>query len=306
MNELPLVSVVTPSFNQARFLEETMLSVLHQDYPCLEYLVIDGGSKDGSTDIIQKYKHRLDYWVSERDNGQSHAINKGWQRSQGEILAYLNSDDTYQPGAVLKAARALMTNPDWAMVYGDCGIIDENGKLIDMWGAQSFDLKSLLYNCRIGQPTVFVRRSVLDCVEMMDESFFMAMDYDLWTRIGLRYSIGYLPGEHLANYRVHQSAKSSAHALRFTEENERVIRRTLADPHLPFPPKKVENRAIGALYFRHSAMLISHGCQDEARPWFWRALRLYPGVAKMYVRNRQFLWTFVSVLLGTRGVELAV
>jgi glycosyltransferase involved in cell wall biosynthesis len=306
MNGLPLVSIITPSFNQAAFLEETMLSVINQDYPNVEYFVIDGGSTDGSVEIIRKYEHRIAYWTSEMDNGQSHAINKGWKHAHGEIVAYLNSDDTYQPGAISKAVEALATHPEWAMVYGDCGIMDEHGKLIDMWIAQPFDLMSLICNCRIGQPSAFIRRLALEDVGMMDESFFMAMDYDLWTKLGLRYSIGHLPGYHLANYRVHQDAKSSAQALRFTDENERVILRTLSDPHLLFPRKEIENKALSALYFRHSAMLIGKSQQDEARPWFWRSLRLYPGVAHMFAPNHQFLWTALSILLGTRGMALGV
>ncbi|WP_322508462.1 glycosyltransferase family 2 protein, partial [Anaerolinea sp.] len=127
---MTLVNIVTPSFNQARFLEETMLSVLHQDYPHIEYIVVDGGSTDGSVDIIRRYADRLAWWVSEPDRGQTDAINKGFAHAHGEILAWLNSDDTYQPGAVRAAVEALEKHPEAAMVYGDAHYIDENGRVI--------------------------------------------------------------------------------------------------------------------------------------------------------------------------------
>jgi hypothetical protein len=306
MSEFPLVSIVTPSFNQAKYLEETIISVLNQDYPNTEYLIMDGGSSDGSIDVIRKYEHRLAFWISEKDDGQAHAINKGWRRSRGEIVAYLNSDDIYMQGAISKAVRAFAEHPEWAMLYGDCGLINESGAFIGSLMARPFDLKSLLLRCTIGQPAVFIRRSALETVGMLDESFHMAMDYDLWMRLGLSFPIGHLSGEHLADFRVHASAKSSAQALRFTKENELVIRRTLQDPRLPFPPAEIENKALGALYFRHAAMLVSRREHTDARSWFLQAIRSYPGVARMYARNNEFFWVGMSVILGKDGMAFGI
>ena len=129
--KLPLVSVVTPSYNQGQFIEETILSVLKQDYPRIEYMVIDGGSNDGSVDIIKKYENSLAYWVSEVDNGQSHAINKGWSKCNGEIIAWINSDDTYViPNAISEVVKGFQQNPEWAMLYGDSWYIDEHSNII--------------------------------------------------------------------------------------------------------------------------------------------------------------------------------
>src|SRR5574341_123266 len=118
---LPLVSIITPSFNHARYIEATMRSVLSQDYPYIEYMVVDGGSDDGTVDIIKKYESRLSWWVSEKDQGQTDAINKGLARAKGNILAWLNSDDTYEPGAISAAVKFLQEHPEVGMVYGEIG-----------------------------------------------------------------------------------------------------------------------------------------------------------------------------------------
>ena len=120
MPDFPLVSIVTPSFNQARFLEATLRSVLEQDYPNIEYLVVDGASTDGSVEIIRRYADRLTWWVSEKDNGQSEAINKGMRRARGEFIGWLNSDDIYLPGAVSAAVSAFLSHPQAGLIYGRC------------------------------------------------------------------------------------------------------------------------------------------------------------------------------------------
>ena len=130
MTQQPVVSIVTPSYNQAEFLEETMLSVLNQGYPNIEYIVIDGGSSDGSVDIIRRYTDRLAYWVSEPDRGQAHALQKGFTHASGEIIAFLNSDDAYLPGAVDTAVGALLADPELAMVHGDSICVDGDGRQI--------------------------------------------------------------------------------------------------------------------------------------------------------------------------------
>src|SRR5688572_17831514 len=144
MEESPLVSIITPSFNQARFLEETIQSVLSQDYANIEYLIVDGGSTDGSLEIIKRYAGRLAWWVSEKDQGQTDAINKGFARAQRKILAWLNSDDTYLPHAVSEAAAYLLSNPEAGMVYGDANLIDEAGRTIGRFPARQTDYRRLM------------------------------------------------------------------------------------------------------------------------------------------------------------------
>ena len=152
----PLVSIVTPSYNKGSFVEETILSIKNQTYPHIEHIVMDGGSTDGTLDIMRKYSDSIT-WISEPDKGQSDAINKGWRMAKGEILAYLNADDTYMPWAVETAMKFLEQNPDLDMVYGDCNIINEQGTVIDRYPSTEFDLIKLASSQNmIPQPTVFL------------------------------------------------------------------------------------------------------------------------------------------------------
>lgn len=231
-NIFPLVSVVTPSFNQARYLERTILSVLSQGYPNLEYIIVDGGSTDGSLDIIRKYADRLSYWVSEPDRGQSDAINKGWSRATGEILAWLNSDDTYQPGAIARAVDFLDKNPDVDFVYGLCHATDEDDRVTAIWDPPEFRLKWLirLGISNIPQQTVFFRRKVLDGVGELDINLDYAMDYDFFIRIALKgYRIRKIPCI-LANYRLHPTSKSISQRATHFRESHTVRKRYLHEP----------------------------------------------------------------------------
>ncbi|NJC95282.1 MAG: glycosyltransferase [Anaerolineae bacterium] len=208
MSDLPLVSIVTPSFNHARFIEATMRSVLTQDYPRIEYMVVDGGSDDGTVDIIRKYADRLAWWVSEKDKGQTDAINKGFARAGGDILAWLNSDDTYEPGAVSAAVAYLQEHPEVGMVYGDCNFINEQGNVIGKFNAAQTDYRLRRQGyVHIPQQTMFFRAGLWKQVGPLDPSFYFAMDYDLWTRIAARTQIQYVP-QTWANFRIHTSGKT--------------------------------------------------------------------------------------------------
>jgi glycosyltransferase involved in cell wall biosynthesis len=204
----PLVSIVTPSFGQAKFLERTMLSVFAQTYSNLEYIVVDGGSRDHSKKIIEKYSSRLSWWVSERDCGQTEAINKGFAHANGEILAWLNSDDTYQPNAVSEAVELLQENPKNGLVYGDANFIDENDRVVGRFPARQTDLAGLRRGyVHIPQQASFFRADLWKKVGPLDESFFFAMDYDLWVRLAKTSQLKYIP-RIWANFRLHEDAKT--------------------------------------------------------------------------------------------------
>ena len=206
--ERPLVSIVTPSYNQAEYLEETIQSVFSQTYTPLEYLIVDGGSTDGSKAIIQKHAHRLAWWVSEPDNGQTDAINKGFAHARGEIFAWLNADDLYEPQAVDEAVQFLENNPHIGMVYGDALLIDKRGEIIGKFPARQTDYQRLRRgSVHIPQQAAFFRASVWHEVAPLDTSFFFAMDYDLWVRIAKKYPLQYLPRT-WAKFRIHEAAKT--------------------------------------------------------------------------------------------------
>ncbi|HET9912623.1 MAG TPA: glycosyltransferase family 2 protein [Anaerolineales bacterium] len=203
-----LVSIITPSYNQAPYLEETIKSVLAQDYPWIEYAIVDGGSIDGTVELIKKYEDKLAWWVSEKDKGQTDAINKGFTRANGEILAWLNSDDTYEPGAVSAAVKYLQEHPEVGMVYGDCNFIDESGRVIGKFNSAQTSYRLLRQGyAHIPQQTMFFRTELWRQVGPLDPSFYFAMDYDLWTRLAARTEIKYVP-QTWANFRLHTSGKT--------------------------------------------------------------------------------------------------
>lgn len=206
----PRVTVVTPSYNQARFLEGTIRSVLLQGYPNLEYIVIDGGSTDGSAAIIRRYEPWLSYWISESDNGQAHAINKGFQRATGTVLAWLNSDDRYEPGAIAQAVATLMTQRAH-VVYANCRLVDSAGELVRLANPSQVTIGSLLRYWREDhippQPSMFFTAEALRSVGWLDEGLVYAMDYDLCLKLINRYPFLYVDAE-WSVYTIHADSKT--------------------------------------------------------------------------------------------------
>jgi len=223
--KFPLVSIVTPSYNQSDYLDQTLQSVLNQDYPHIEYIVIDGGSTDGCIEIIDRYANQLAYWVSEPDEGQTDAINKGFKYAHGDILAWLNSDDLYRPGAVTEAVAYLRDHLEVGMVYGDADYIDDTGEVIGHFPAVQTDYKRLRRGyVHIPQQATFFRARLWQMVGPLDPSFYFALDYDLWVRIAALAPIRYYPRTWAA-FRLHRDAKSLAEADRCWPEMIRVHER---------------------------------------------------------------------------------
>ncbi len=199
------ISIITPSYNQGKYIERTIQSVLTQGVPGLEYLVIDGGSTDDTVEILKRHGARFD-WVSEKDRGHPDAINKGIVRSTGPIVGWLNSDDVYYPGALATVLEHFDTHPDVDVVYGDANHIDEHDAVIEKYPTEPWNWQRLLETCFISQPAAFVRRRLFDRHGLMDLTLRQSMDYEYWVRLGRRgVRFEYLP-KLLAATRLHEEA----------------------------------------------------------------------------------------------------
>jgi glycosyltransferase involved in cell wall biosynthesis len=243
VDSAPKITIITPSFNQASYLEQTILSVLEQGYPNLEYIVIDGGSTDGSADLLRKFDSRLAYWVSEKDRGQAHAINKGLERATGDIIAYLNSDDYYLDGTLERVANFFSRCPDVDLVHGRCRVVDENGlKIGQRTGSitrydEILDLWDVWWNKQnFVQPEVFWTKRIARKIGPFREDLYWVMDYEYWVRV-LREGgkVGFIDAE-LAAFRVQPMQKSTQPA-RTAEELLKVI----------YPHISGENVSLGRL-----------------------------------------------------------
>ncbi|HME42743.1 MAG TPA: glycosyltransferase family 2 protein [Syntrophorhabdales bacterium] len=244
MTTLPLIKIVTPSFNQAQFLEETIQSVMRQDYPRIEHIVIDGGSIDGSVDIIKKYENHIAYWVSERDAGQSSAINKGFLKATGDIFGWLNSDDLLAPSATKIASYYLMRYPDIGVVYGDRLYIDAKGNVTGINQCPSYKQGMFKKNFTLPQETVFFRKEVFEKVGGLDESLHFAMDFDLWCKLSKVTRMRHIP-LFIGYFRAHETAKSVVvhrteenGSAKYLEEHGRVYKRHFGTP--PPSPMKMK------------------------------------------------------------------
>jgi glycosyltransferase involved in cell wall biosynthesis len=272
---LPKVSIVTPSYNQAAFLEQAMRSVLEQNYPNLEYIVVDGASKDGSVDIIRRYGHHLAWWVSEPDRGQADAINKGFDRSTGEIVAWLNSDDIYLPGCIQAAVQVLQVDPGLVLVYGDMLSIDSAGETINVQKFDNWGLDGLMRFQIIGQPAVFMRRSTLEQVGFMDIHFHLMLDHHLWLKMAQCGKIMHVP-QLWAAARYHEGAKNIARATEYGGEALEVVAWMKAQPGLQARYARNWRRIQAGAQLFNAHYLLDGGQYSRSLKAYLRSFFTYP------------------------------
>ncbi len=291
---MKLVSIITPSFNQAAYLEQTILSVLYQDYSNIEYLVLDGDSTDNSVDIIRKYENRLAYWVSEKDNGQADAINKGFDRAKGEIIAWLNSDDYYLAGTVSSAVKIFEEHPHVVLVYGNMLAVDEHGKTFNTLNYKQLTLEDLLCFQIIGQPAVFMRRSALKDIRLDPDLHFL-LDHYLWLQIARRGNILHV-NETWAAARYHADAKNRAKAAEFGREAFRIWEKVKQDKNLAPVFVKINRRALASAHRVDARYLLDGGQSAGALSAWMRALFIHPPTALAR-------WNiFISAVLNLLGL----
>ena len=291
-----LVSIVTPSYNQAPYLEQTIQSVLRQDYPRIEYIVIDGGSTDNSVEIIKKYADRLAYWVSEKDRGQAEAINKGFARANGEILAWLNSDDYYLLNTVSVAVRCFEQNPDVVMIYGDMLAVDGDGQTINILRYKQLSLEDLLCFQIIGQPSAFFRRSAFEKAGPLETNFHFMLDHHLWIRLAQQGRLLHIP-QIWSAARYHPQAKNRAKPIEFGREAFRVLDWAKKQPGLAEAVSGVKRRAHASVQRYNARYLLDGGQNLSALGAWFRALLLHPPTA--FAR----LNIFASAILNLSGLS---
>jgi len=204
----PLVSIITPSYNQGEFIKETIDSVLSQDYPNIEYIVMDAVSTDNTVDVLKSYGDKFT-WVSEKDDGQADAVNKGIKLARGEIIGWLNSDDTYYPGAVTEIVDFFISNPDVDLVYGEANFTHKDGSFMCRYGTEDYNRERMAHNCIICQPAAFFRKKAIEDVGYLNVSLQCCMDYELWMRLGLAHKLKYIP-KLLATSRMYDENKTTA------------------------------------------------------------------------------------------------
>lgn len=274
----PLVSVVTPTYNQAAFLRDTIESVLSQDYPAIEHQIIDDGSTDETPEILKEYEGRG--WIERHENrGQTPTINKGWERAKGEILTWLNSDDTFLPGAVTAGVDYLQKNPDVGIVFADTLFTNPDGSPIERSKDRSgFDFDDwFIRRCEnpIPQPSAFIRRRVIEDIGVLDPKFYYFMDWDFWLRAGVNHRITYVP-ELWSTYCLHAESKTIAQANKAAPELEYMYDKFFADSNLPPRIRDLEKQAKLNMLFTTAGYYITGGDRKAAARTAFRALRQAP------------------------------
>jgi len=274
MSTNPLVSIITPSYNKGEFIEETIQSVLNQTYHNIEHIIIDGNSTDNTIQILREFPHLT--WISEPDNGQTDAINKGLKRVNGEILAYLNADDTYLPDTIETIVNVFRKQPETCLIYGDIIHTDKNSNVINIHKTGNIDLERFIsHRFYLPQPTVFFRQDVLANTGMFDDSLHLAMDYDYWLRTFPNYPSQYI-NKPLATAKFYQEAKSIALNFKYIEERVQVLNKFYGISENLSRYKKVQKKAYSLAHFLGAHDYFRIKRWDKGLYHLRKSIQIYP------------------------------
>lgn len=278
IEKFPFVTIITSSYNQASFIEETIESVLSQDYPNIEYLILDDSSTDETQEILAKYGDKIRWEILPEKMLQTPTINKGWRMTKGEIITWLNSDDTFYPGAVSKAVDYLRNHPETGIVFGDSMHTEENGNELSPTPTVSdFSFRKYVLNCEnvITQPSTFLRRDVIRKIGYLDETYDLLMDWNFWLRAGLHFKIDYIP-ELLSTYRLHSDSKTVSQSVNYPPELERMYKEFFSYDNLSKELKEIENEAMMNMYFTSGAFYHIGEDAENASKMADKAFKVYP------------------------------
>ena len=309
MSNLPIITIVTPSYNQSGFLEQTIRSVLEQDYLNIEYIVMDGGSTDNSLEILRRYADRLEYWESIADRGQAHAINKGLRRAKGEILGWLNSDDVLLPGTINRIAAAFGEHPEVDVIYGRIERINERGEFIPTpllpKDKVVFNKQLIVGECVVNQPGSFWRRRIMGKVGLLDESLVYALDYEYWIRLALSGAVFLRLPDVVAQFRLSSSSKTVGNTAMMAHEQLQVLNSVLAKPNIS-DELGLSERQVQILASKASGLIGLHASYGHiklkqwGKAWHWIVFTLKSDPTVVFHQR----WVVLAIAGITRRIRL--
>lgn len=276
-SNLPLVTVITPAYNQGIFLRDTIESVLSQDYPNIELLVLNDGSTDNTEEILKEYTGRIK-WETQKNMGQTPTINKGWRQTTGEIITWLNSDDTYLPGAVKAGVDYLLGHPETGIVFADSVFTEADGTHLERTRpVPPFNYVDFVTNCEnpISQPSSFIRRSVMEKAGELDPKYYYFMDWDFWLRAGLYCKIDHEDGV-WSTYRLHAESKTVAQAKKAAPELHYMYEKYFSRKDLPAEIMAIKKKAMMNMYFTSGSYFLQGDDRKSAARMARTAMAQYP------------------------------